>query len=248
MMIAFNILKQMILHHWAKLLQQNKDDKVRIRKVKHLPDMVIDDNLLLDYSINELQERMNNQDFIILMISDYEDFCTNFMVAANDYSLNVYSTSAGDSIAVECLLNNRLPIWKAGGKKNYTELLLTNIEIMYDEISPCDLEEMRLNRSIQLKENHGKVAMDKSCEILNDHLILMSKSIDVDSLVNKSLFVSLARRCTCNIRPKRFCRNTNSDKHSVNIAPTRKKELQVVEKLFTHIALFTNLSRTIYDN
>ena len=175
-----------------------------------MPDMPICNNSLNEYSIDELQNIFTNKEVIIMMVSDYELFCSdlscssdevvrtvaNFMLAANDYSLNVNITTAGESIVVECLLNEWLPIWKAGGKTNYTELSFTNMEIMYDEMSPSDLEGMRLNRFIQLKENHGKVAIDESCEILNAHLKRISKSVDIDSLVNKSFFVSLARRCT----------------------------------------------------
>ena len=196
------------------------------------------------------------------MISDYQEFCkdllcssdeivraiANFMVVASDYSLNVDSTSAGDSISLECLLNDWLPIWKAGGKTNYTELSCTNMEIMYNEMTPCDLEGMRLNRFIQLNENHSKVAIDESCEILNDHLKRMSKSIDIDSLVNKSLFVSLARRCSRNLRPETVGRKPHNEKYGRNVPPTRKHELIAIEKLFNHISPFTSLSRTIYDN
>lgn len=74
------------------------------------------------------------------------------MLAVSDYSLNVDITSAGDFIAIECLLNEWLQIWKAGGKTNYTELSFTNMEIMYNEMTPCDLEGTMLNRFIQLKK------------------------------------------------------------------------------------------------
>ena len=68
-------------------------------------------------------------------------------------------------------------------------------------MSPIDLEGMRINTCVQLKENNSKVAMDDSCEILNDHLKRMSSSDNLDSLVNKSLFISVARNSIQNIGP-----------------------------------------------
>mmetsp|Transcript_30981 Transcript_30981/g.29809 ORF Transcript_30981/g.29809 Transcript_30981/m.29809 type:complete len:100 (-) Transcript_30981:85-384(-) len=76
---------------------------------------------------------------------------------------------------------------------------MTNMEILYSEMSPFDLECMRLNRMMRQKENGGMIAIDECCEVLNDHLKKMTSSVKLDSLVNKSLFVSLTKRCTKNL-------------------------------------------------
>lgn len=89
--------------------------------------------------------------------------------------------------------------WKAGGKSNYRELSIANMERLYNKTSPVDLEGMRINRCVQLKENNNKAAINESCEILNDHLKIMFSSDNLDSLVNKSLFISVARRRAQNL-------------------------------------------------
>ena len=61
------------------------------------------------------------------------------MFIANEYLLYTNSTTTGDYIAMEQLLNNWLPIWKAGRKCNYTELSMANMEILYKEMSPIDI-------------------------------------------------------------------------------------------------------------
>ena len=76
----------------------------------------------------------------------------------------------------------------------------------------------------------------------------MTKSIDVDSLVNKSLFVSLARRCSRNLTPETVGRKPNTEKYGRNVTPTRKNELLAIENLFNHITPFTDLNRTIHKN
>ena len=80
---------------------------------------------------------------------------------------------------------------------------------------------MRINRCVQLKENHNKVAIDESCEILNDHLKKMSSSSNLDSLVNKSLYISVARRCTQNLGSNN--RRQSPKSSGASVPPTRKK-------------------------
>ena len=113
-------------------------------------------------------------------------------------------------------------MWKADGKYNYTELFMANMEMLYTEMSPIDLYGMRINGCVQLKENHNKVAIDESCEILNDHLKIMSSSSNLDSLVNKSLYISVARRCTQNLVLNNRRQSLKSS--GASIPPTRKNK------------------------
>ena len=71
---------------------------------------------------------------------------------------------------MEILLKEWLPIWKTCRKTNYLNLCMTNMEILYNEMSCADLEAMRINRMMRQKENGGMIAMDEACEILNDQL------------------------------------------------------------------------------
>ena len=70
---------------------------------------------------------------------------------------------------MEFILNKWLPMWKAGGKLNYTSLTNNNMDTFYNEMSTCDLEGMRLNLCDRLSEDNNMVAMNKLYEILNDH-------------------------------------------------------------------------------
>lgn len=71
----------------------------------------------------------------------------------------------------------------------------------------------------------------------------MSKSIDIDSLVNKSLSVSLARRYTHNIRPETIGRKDNNERYGVNITPTLQQERQDIENVFNHITTGSRITR-----
>ena len=70
---------------------------------------------------------------------------------------------------MEFILNKWLPMWKSGGKPNYTRLTNNNMDTLYNEMSTCDLEGTRLNLCVRLSEDNSMVAMDKCYEILNDH-------------------------------------------------------------------------------
>ena len=59
---------------------------------------------------------------------------------ANDFDLYNDTIKEGDSIAMEILLNEWLPLWKACKKHNYVNLTMVNMEISYHEMSPYDLE------------------------------------------------------------------------------------------------------------
>lgn len=98
---------------------------------------------------------------------------------------------------------------------------MAGMEILYSEMSQIDLEDKRINRCVQLKENNGKVAMDESYEILNAHHKRMFSSDNLDSIINKSLFISVARRCTQNLGPN--SRRQPKKKAGSSIPTTRKK-------------------------
>ena len=57
------------------------------------------------------------------------------------------SISCGDSIYMEEILNTWLPLWKSGDKPHYCNLTMTSMEILYDEMSPADLEAMQINKN-----------------------------------------------------------------------------------------------------
>ena len=94
-----------------------------------------------------------------MLIADYENFynslcdskdeivrsIANIMSIAHEYLLFTYSIATWDSITIKHILNKWLPIWKAGGKSNYTELLMANMGILNSEMTHIDLEGMRIN-------------------------------------------------------------------------------------------------------
>ena len=67
------------------------------------------------------------------------------MSLMKDMVMYTDSILCGDSICMEEILNKWLPLWKANGKPHYCNLTMTNMEILYDEMSPTDLEAIRIN-------------------------------------------------------------------------------------------------------
>ena len=136
------------------------------------------------FSLEELNTKYDHVTVILMLASDYEIFCSellnsndqvvltiaNFMKLMDDFTSFISGTKCGDSIIMENLLNEWLPRWKAGGKSNYTNLTMTNMEILYSEMSPIDLEGMHINRCVKQTKGHNMMAIDECCEILNDYL------------------------------------------------------------------------------
>ena len=137
-----------------------------------------------NYSLEELTDACTKEDILIVLIQDYINYCSelrscgdeitrtvaNFMTLCSDYKMYTDGTKAGDSISMEIILNEWLPIWKTCRKTNYLNLCMTNMEILYSEMSCADLEGMRINRMMRQNANSGMIAMDEACEILNDQL------------------------------------------------------------------------------
>ena len=218
-----------------------------------------DDDLSKHYSLDELTEVYDHSDVVLILSRDYELFCNelllsndgvvrtiaNYMRLVDDMVLYTDSIACGDSISMEVILNKWLPLWKAGGKPHYTNLTMTNMEILYNEMSPTDLEGMRINRCVRRTKDRNMMAMDECCEILNDYLKKMSNSENLNNLVSKSLFVSLMRRCKNIIGP---CNSPKNKDHGLSIMPSRIRDMKAVTVLFTSVLPFTSMNRSVGDN
>ena len=120
----------------------------------------------------------------MIISSDYEHFCaelcnsndevvltiSNCMSLIKDMVMYTDNILCGESICMVEILNKWLPLRKAGGKPHYCNLTMRHIETLYDDMSPADLEAMRINRFLRRTKDRGMIVMDECCEILNDYL------------------------------------------------------------------------------
>ena len=67
----------------------------------------------------------------------------------------------------------------------------------------------------------------------------MSSSTNLDTLVSKSLFVSLMRSCTNLKGPDKVIKNTKSGK---TVNPARINDMKVITPLFVSVMPFTGMS------
>ena len=116
------------------------------------------------------------------------------MKTTHNFSLYTDIIKEGDLISIEVLLNKWLPIWKECWKTNVNHTTV-NMEILYGEMSPYELESMMINRMVNHTVGGGIMAVEECCDLLNDHLKRISRSTNLQYLVNKSLFILLMRRC-----------------------------------------------------
>lgn len=73
----------------------------------------------------------------------------------------------------------------------------------------------------------------------------MTLSPNIDFLVNKALYISVARKCALNLRPSNKRRSQKN--YSARIPPTCKQELKTIETLFKYFNPFNNLQWSISD-
>ena len=255
--MTFSVLERMRVTHWCTLLRRDKNDLLRHRSIPAITESDNDSDAV--YSLDELTAAYDHDTIILMLASDYENFCSelmysndqvvltiaNFMKLISDFTGFISGTRYGDSIVMKHILNEWLPIRKAGGKSNYTNLTMTNMEILYSEMSPTDLEGMRINRCVRRTKGHNMMAMDKCCEILNDYLKKMISSANLSSLVNTSLFVSLIQRCKNVYSAQRQETDENKGKR---VSPSRIRDTDTVAKLFATVLPFTSLNRSVDEN
>ena len=74
----------------------------------------------------------------------------NFVSVMNFYHIFRVSVRAGDAVMVEWIYIEVLPLFNVTGKKHYFELLLKQIEDLYDRIPYKYLHLTRINRTTPL--------------------------------------------------------------------------------------------------
>ena len=76
----------------------------------------------------------------VLIVDDYCEFCT------------VLNT--GDAVMIECLYRDFLPKFYLTKKKNYVEIILTQMDQFYKKIGPRRLQMVCINRTVPLYAGH----------------------------------------------------------------------------------------------
>ena len=98
--------------HWMEKLSQFNGDKERVSRLLHIPEITNQWNTKKDYSITEAIEVLNDEEFVLLLAVNYEQFCSNlthssdkvvkkianYMALCDDYNIYIENIWQGDSI------------------------------------------------------------------------------------------------------------------------------------------------------
>jgi hypothetical protein len=96
--------------------------------------------------------------------------CLNFVTMMTNFKNMVMAVRSGDSIMIEAMYINMLPIFEAAGKKNYVEITCTQIENLYSNLDPKTLQRVRMNRTFPLytgRNSRGELMAHKA---IDDHV------------------------------------------------------------------------------
>ena len=80
----------------------------------------------------------------------------NFVTMMEMYRLFRISLRAGDAVMIEALYCKFLPYYQATGKRNYVQIVLSNIDAFYSEIPANLLHLVRINRTSPLYKGNDK--------------------------------------------------------------------------------------------
>lgn len=119
------------------------------------------------YSLHKLTQVFDPRDVMLILSIEYELFfidllnsddkivvtITNIMTLINDMVMYINIIACGDSMCIEVILNEWLLLQKAGGKPHYTNLTMTNMEILHGELTSVDLEGMWINPCVRRKQS-----------------------------------------------------------------------------------------------
>ncbi len=125
-----------------------------------------------------------------------------FVEISRYYRLFRESSRAGDSITMEYLYNEFIPIWLAVGKHHYYEIGLGQIEELYARIPFHVLQLLRVNRTVPLYEGSDKTgrpmanwALDALIELLQHKYKAMQFPNSIEGWQSHSGNMPLVSRC-----------------------------------------------------
>jgi len=250
--------------------EPDRSNKLEVQDIilaRYQSDIVVRDRIqsfsrtavgLVTVTMTQLTETFNEEDQILILQHNYrrhvvqQESSTDeivrhmaqLMKLANSFFLFLDSIKCGDAIAIEHTMVEWLPRWRAVGKHRYVDLVLRMIETNYGRLSPYQLEELRWNRCVRMNEGRDMVAMDDVCEMLNDWTKEITKSQDINKLADKSVFISLLRRCARSVGAIGL---TRCELRS-SIPKQRIRERRAMYELFSRAKIWTESRRKLSDD
>ena len=181
--MVYKVLLCKRIRDWVDLIALFDGDNIRKRRLSHIPALPIDGNSMEDYPIGSAMGHFNFQELLLLLVCNYEEYrknqinssnelvqkISNYMKLCKEFQLLESSIREGNSIGIESIMCELLPVWKAAHKVKYVDLTAANSEMLYQKMDHYTLEMMRLNRCARLSRGKGMVGMDNVCEQLNNH-------------------------------------------------------------------------------
>ena len=94
----------------------------------------------------------------------------NFVTMMTKFKHMVLAVRSGDSIMIENMYIEMLPVFEVAMKKNYVEISCSMIETLYSSIDPIDLQRVRLNRTFPLYTGRNKRDDLMAHKAIDDHV------------------------------------------------------------------------------
>ena len=79
----------MRIKHWAKTLKRKDGDRSRTREISHPPDIKMDTQHKVVYSLEELNDVCTSEETVIFLVQDYEKYCTQLSVCGDEITVTI---------------------------------------------------------------------------------------------------------------------------------------------------------------
>ena len=118
-----------------------------------------------DQTLNSIKVEKDGREVAILIATQYHQWllykqqnsddevfrmCINFVLLVNTYREFRIALNTGDSVMIECLYNDFLPIFYLTRKKHYIEIVLSMMDTLYSKVGYKHLQLIRINRTVPL--------------------------------------------------------------------------------------------------
>ena len=108
-------------------------------------------------------KRESTTDDVFRMVLNYVTMMTKFKNM-------VMAVRSGDSIMIESMYIEMLPVFEIGLKKNYIEISCSMVETLYSTLDPINLQRVRLNCTFPLYEGRNSREELMAHKAIDDHV------------------------------------------------------------------------------
>ena len=160
-MISDEVERHLVTHCISEM-EDNPENVRHLRELRNDPKKVA--LYLTTHYLNWIESKRSSTTNDVFRMS------LNFVTMMTKFKHMVMAGRSGDSIMIESMYVDMLPIFEVAGKKNYIKITCSMIENLYSNMDPKNLQRVRLNRTFPLYTGRNSKGELMAHKAIDDHL------------------------------------------------------------------------------